>query len=221
MNQLLQIAFAELGIKEIPGVSHHERILEYARSSGFGKQVDRDEIPWCSIFMNWCCQEARLQRSHQMNARSWLQVGLPVDDPVPGDVVIFWRESPASWKGHVGLFLGFSKNLQEVFTLGGNQDNSVSVRSYQHEQVLGFRRLGQDGVLVVPDEELKEGSRGPAVMQLQRLLNFFGFYCGYEDGIFGRRTLEQLQKLQTQTGLQVTGHYTQATQDILKEMLLE
>ncbi len=35
-------------------------------------------------------------------------VAEPDTSPLPGDIVIFWRGSPASWEGHVGIFFGFS-----------------------------------------------------------------------------------------------------------------
>jgi hypothetical protein len=35
-------------------------------------------------------------------------VGTKVAYPEPGDIVVFWRESPQSWKGHVGIFTGIS-----------------------------------------------------------------------------------------------------------------
>jgi len=71
-------------------------------------------------------------------ARSWLKWGKPVSKPLPGDVAVFWRESPSSWKGHVGFYLGEVGGY--VVVLGGNQGNKVSVRYYKRSQLLGYRR---------------------------------------------------------------------------------
>ncbi len=140
MQSLIKIAAGELGIKEIPGQDNEKRIIDYAKEAGF-KGITDDETPWCSIFINWCCMKAGLQRTHRANARSWLSVGKPVENPVTGDIVIFWRERPDSWKGHVGIFMGYSKNRMQVFSLGGNQKNTVSIQAYDASHILGFRRL--------------------------------------------------------------------------------
>ena len=208
MKDLFQIAAAEIGVKEIAGDKDTARIVDYAKEAGF-KNITDDETPWCSIFVNWCCQQAGLQRTHKANARSWLTVGLPVDEPAPGDVVIFWRESPGSWKGHVGIFTGYSKNHQQVFTLGGNQKNSVSIQGYDADKVLGFRRLSTEGNLQIPsgDPALKTGSRSEEVKKLQMVLNDLGYHCGAADGMFGPKTAHQLKALQKDEGKTVDGVY--------------
>jgi hypothetical protein len=43
--------------------------------------------------------------------------------------------------GHVGFFGGF--NDHSVMVLGGNQGDTVSLRPFPIERVLGFRRLGR------------------------------------------------------------------------------
>lgn len=208
MKDLLQIAAAEIGVKEIPGDKDTLRIVDYAQESGF-KNITDDETPWCSIFVNWCCMKAGLQRTHKANARSWLTVGLPVDNPIPGDIVIFWRENPASWQGHVGIFIGFSRDHQQVFTLGGNQKNSVSIQAYDAAKVLGFRRLSNEGNTELPsgDPLLKEGSRGNEVKKLQLILNDLGYECGAADGVFGPRTAARLRDLQKAEGKTPDGIY--------------
>lgn len=143
MRDLIEKATQEIGTKEIPGAKdHNARIVEYAQEAGF-KWVDDDETPWCSIFMNWVAQQTGYERTKKANARSWLKVGTPTDaEPKPGDVVIFWRESPKSWKGHVGIYLGISPGREDsIMCLGGNQSNQVCIQHYDKERILGFRRL--------------------------------------------------------------------------------
>ena len=67
--------------------------------------------------------------------------GVKVNQPNPGDLVIFWRDSPNSWKGHVGIFLGFDEETKTVITLGGNQDDRVKIKKYPINQVLGYRSV--------------------------------------------------------------------------------
>ena len=219
MKNLFQIAAAEIGVKEIKGDKDTARIVDYAQEAGF-KNITDDETPWCSIFVNWCCLKAGLQRTHKANARSWLTVGLPVDNPVPGDVVIFWREDVRSWKGHVGIFVGFSKDLKQVFTLGGNQKNSVSIQGYDKDKVLGFRRLATEGNSEIPsgDPLLKVGSQGEEVKKLQQVLNDLGYNCGAVDGVFGPRTASRLKALQKAEGKKIDGIYGKGTQALIENI---
>lgn len=218
MKLLIKIAAGELGIKEISGQEHEKRIVEYAKEAGF-KTITDDETPWCSIFVNWCCQQAGLQRTHRANARR-LSVGLPVDDPVPGDVVVFWRERPDSWKGHVGFFMGFSKNRSRVFSLGGNQKNTVSIQGYDATNILGFRRLTKEIMVGVPKAKpfLKLDSIGDEVAKLQSILGELGYNCGAADGIFGKRTEARLMAFQREEGMEADGVYGPSTKTLIESI---
>lgn len=140
MSKLLNIALKQYGVTEIAGKQHNPTILVYSDEIGYGGIIS-DETAWCSIFMNWCAMKAGLQRSKKLNARSWLKVGQAVEHPQVGDVVIFWRESEQSWKGHVAIYIGHSEDRTKIYCLGGNQKNSVCILPYRANQVLGFRRL--------------------------------------------------------------------------------
>ena len=119
MKNILHFAINEIGVTEQIGAKHNQQILTYAKEAGFPSVKD-DETAWCSIFLNWVAKKSGVKGSNKMNARSWLTVGTKVTNPEPGDVVVYWRESIASWKGHVGIFMGFSKDGSRVYTLGGN-----------------------------------------------------------------------------------------------------
>jgi len=138
-QQLLLRALQEVGVKEIKGTKHAPEILKYLEWAGFDKLFNDDETAWCSTFVNAMAESLCLERSHKANARSWLEVGEPVQDPQPGDVVIFWRGSPNDWRGHVGIFV--SERNGYIYTLGGNQGDQVSVAPYLKQRLLGYRRL--------------------------------------------------------------------------------
>lgn len=211
MKNLIKIAAAEIGVKEFPKDADNPVIVKYAKEAGF-KNITDDETPWCSIFINWCCEKAGLQRSHKANARSWLYVGKTVESPFTGDIVVFWRENPNSWKGHVGIFMGYSKSRNEVFVLGGNQRNCVSIQSYDASKVLAFQRLTVINGFEIPKPILKAGSKGEEVEKLQLILNEMGYSCGAVDGIFGNKTTTQLSAFQKQEGIQeANGTYDQKT----------
>ncbi|MBN2636693.1 MAG: TIGR02594 family protein [Prolixibacteraceae bacterium] len=218
MEQLLKIAFGELGTEEFSGNAHNPEVLKYASETNI-KGITTDEIPWCSTFVNWVAMKAGLQFTKKANARSWLSVGLKVTEPEPGDIVIFWRESPESWKGHVGIFLGFSSDKKRVYCLGGNQGNRVSVSAYRANTVLSYQRLTTVKKLVVPDPELKFGSRGAAVVMLQDALKLLNINVGTSDGDFGKKTEAGIKELQTRKpNLTIDGIYNSETRDLLESL---
>jgi uncharacterized protein (TIGR02594 family) len=220
MDTFIKIAAAELGQKEIIGPGHNPVIVNYALEAGFTSVTD-DETAWCSIFINWVAKKAGLQRSKSTNARSWLLVGLPVDTaPEPGDIVVFWREQPDSWKGHVGIFMGFSKDTRRVYCLGGNQGEQVSITAYPTDTVLGFRRLSCAEGINIPDKILKRGDTGNDVKILQSALKSVGIDCGTCDGYFGPKTEAAVRKLQSmKTYLPIDGVFEKNTRIFLLEIL--
>jgi uncharacterized protein (TIGR02594 family) len=135
---ILEKALSQWGIQEIPGEEHNPEVLKYFEEIGHA-YVKSDETAWCSAFMNWVAKKAGKERSGKLNARSWLKVGEEVDEPIAGDVVIFWRSSRDSWKGHVGIYVNETEEFINV--LGGNQNNKVCIKAYPKERFLGYRRL--------------------------------------------------------------------------------
>ena len=137
--RLINVALKEFGIKEIVGRNQHNlRIVNYFKEIGHSWVKD-DETAWCSAFANYVALKAGKERSGKLNARSWLKVGQRVTQPKIGDVVVFWRESPQSWKGHVAFFIRETKNW--VYVLGGNQNNQVKISAYPKSRLLQYRRL--------------------------------------------------------------------------------
>ena len=127
-----------IGLTEMPGEQHNPQILEFFQDIGHN-WVQTDETAWCSAFVNYIALKCGCERSFKLDARSWLGVGEEIIEPELGDLVIFWREHPNSWKGHVGEFSGMDE--KNIFCLGGNQSNRVNVSSYPRTRVLGFRRI--------------------------------------------------------------------------------
>jgi len=219
MEKIIKIATKELGIKEFDDPGDNPRILTYGRETSLQMQ-NGDETPWCSIFMNWVCKKAGFERSGKANARSWLKIGQKVSSPEPGDLVVYWRESLSSWKGHVGIFLGYSKNKKRIYTLGGNQANSVSISGYDAERLLEFRRLTKKNIRLT-NTLLKRLDKGPKVSALQDALKMAGYECGTSDGSFGPRTEKALKKLQKDGGLTQDGVFTPDTKRFLKSLLAQ
>ncbi len=139
-DQILNTALSQYGVEETVGGAHNATILNYFKEIGHSWVKD-DETAWCSAFMNWVAQQQCAERSGELNARSWLQVGRETDRPIPGDIVVLWRSSPSSWKGHVGIFINYDEDGRHINILGGNQANKVCITGYDKGRVLGFRRL--------------------------------------------------------------------------------
>lgn len=146
-EELIEIALGEYAVEEIPGEEDNPRILQYFAEIGH-QWVKDDETAWCSAFVNWVATKAGYERSNKLNARSWLDIGVEitggaykyVGDLVHiGDVLIFWRESKDSWKGHVGFYINEDEDY--YYVLGGNQGNKVQISKYPKSRLLGIRRL--------------------------------------------------------------------------------
>lgn len=133
-----EIAIKEIGVKEIPGDKHNPRIIEYHQATEL--KASLDEISWCAAFVNWCLNQAGVKGTNKANARSFSSWGIPAfNGPKKGDVCVFWREKPTSWKGHVGFYVG--ETSEHYIILGGNQGNEVCIREYPKFQLIDIRRV--------------------------------------------------------------------------------
>ena len=135
---LVKRALQEYGQTAVLGIESNKNILSYFNKMGL-IEIKDDETPWCSAFLNAMCIDLNLPFSNRLNARSWLDVGVKTEKPEMGDIVIFWRESPTSWKGHVGIYISEVGNMINV--LGGNQTNQVNISKFEKSKVLGYRSI--------------------------------------------------------------------------------
>lgn len=218
--EILKVAINELGQKEIKGSKHNQRILQYAKEAGF-EYVNDDETPWCSIFVAWCSMKCGLERSSKPSARSWLNIGVESQNPTPGDVVVFYRGDKNGWQGHVAIFMGYAKDPNFIFALGGNQGDSVSIAKFQSSKILGFRRISSQVVYDLPSIVLSKGDEKQEVKNLQFILNSKGYDCGYPDGIFGNKTMAVIKEIQLKAGFEVTGVYDKRTSNHIHDLIAE
>lgn len=65
---------------------------------------------------------------------------------------------------------------------------------------------------------LKQGSKGEYVLAWQKYLNANGFFCGLEDGIFGKNTKLAVQAFQDAHGLKADGIIGQKTWNAIHEV---
>ena len=148
-NDLLMIALGEYGTAEYSGDKNNPEVVKYGKDCG-GDGTDSQ--PWCSSFMNWVAKTGNYEHTNKLNARSWLDIGtdIHVNNVRIGDVCILWRGSKSSWQGHTAMYV--KHDSTNVWLLGGNQSNKVTISKYPLNQVLGFRRLSKLDTIVVEED---------------------------------------------------------------------
>lgn len=126
------------GEKEVKGKEDNPEIIAMFDALGYNGAALKDETSWCAAFVNFTLMQTGYRGTGKLNARSFLD--LPGEIPVPqmGDIVVFWREDPNSWKGHVGYVIRIRRGW--VYVLGGNQNNEVNIMAYPESRVIGYRR---------------------------------------------------------------------------------
>lgn len=140
-NKQLEIydrAKLEEGTKEWnPG--SNPKIGDYHASTSFGRHSD--EFPWCSSFVNWCCQQVGIKGTGSAAARSWLKWGEEITKPQVGDIVVMQRGTSKS-QAHVGFFEGEHQSMKEIIKVyGGNQGDEACSKWVQRSHVLAYRRF--------------------------------------------------------------------------------
>lgn len=131
----MDFAWAELAVRERPGVETNPRITRYFKDSGHAEITD-DETAWCAAFVGAMLERAKIASTRSLMARSYLSWGEAIPDPVPGAIAVLSRGGDPSL-GHVGFVVAATGD--RIILLGGNQSNAVSVEAYDRDRVVGVR----------------------------------------------------------------------------------
>lgn len=126
-------AYKDLGVTEIKGDKHNPKILQMWKDAKLGG-IKSDEIPWCSGAACAWMERAGIRSPRTDGAKNWLNWGEVIDKPAYGCVVVFTRTGG----GHVGFVVGEDKN-GNLLVVGGNQGDSVNVKSFLKSRVSGYR----------------------------------------------------------------------------------
>jgi uncharacterized protein (TIGR02594 family) len=133
--KILVEAVKHLGVKEFVGLTHNPIILGWAKSLSLSTIYTNDEIPWCGLFVAYCCHAQGLQVvDRPLWALNWNKFGNRVSEPMLGDVLTFKRDGG----GHVGIYVG--EDATHYHVLGGNQNNSVSISRIAKNRLNQARR---------------------------------------------------------------------------------
>lgn len=112
-----------VGTKEVLGSKNNPVILDWATSLDI--DYAGDDVPWCGLFVAHCIGSTLPQEvlpGNPLGARQWERFGDTTTSRL-GAVMVFWRESLASGKGHVGFYVGEDDTAYQI--LGGNQTDKV------------------------------------------------------------------------------------------------
>ena len=178
--QYMKTARSLIGTKEIVGKKDNPVVMAMYADVGH-KWVQHDEVAWCAAFVGSCLEKNGIRSTRKLNARSYLDWGVevPLSKARKGDIVIFERGGPQSWKGHVAFFEGVAGTKVKV--LGGNQANAVNVKPYSKSKVLGVRRAKGAALGAEASKDV--------VHKLQARLHALKYYeVGTVDGVYGPRT---------------------------------
>lgn len=129
------------GVKEIPGPRRSERIQEYretcSKANGgnlgaWAMRQDDGDLAWCSLYVHWCLLRCGIEGTHSAGARSFAGWGVPAL-AVPGAIAVLERKGG----GHVAFVERSAAD--GLYLLGGNQDDSVSIKRYPRSKVIAYR----------------------------------------------------------------------------------
>lgn len=152
-----------MGTKEVAGArGNNPVILDWADNLDI--HYPGDDVPWCGLFVGHCLAATLPEEvlpPNPLGARQWGAFGEPTQ-PRLGAVMVFWRESKNSGKGHVGFYTGETASAFRI--LGGNQSNQVSMAWIAKDRFLKARWPlsatslggGEAVILVNREQEIEE-----------------------------------------------------------------
>lgn len=132
----LDLARAELGVREAPGAADNTRVLDYYRDAGH-PEIRHDAVAWCAAFACAMLERSGHPSPKTLSARDCLRWGKPVEKPQVGAVAVFTRGDPKGWQGHVGFVTGWDGTRIRI--ISGNVRDSVTEDWFPRSQLLGLR----------------------------------------------------------------------------------
>lgn len=131
----LKEARKHIGQKEVAGLKSNPWIVGLRGKVKSWLTGDDGVVPWCGLFCDFCMTAAGIAPpKNSFRAKSWLDWGTAIANPVVGAVVVFTRDGG----GHVGFVVGKDK-AGSLLVLGGNQGDMVKVSPFALSRVTGFR----------------------------------------------------------------------------------
>lgn len=208
-SKVVSIAAGQIGYKESRG-----------NRTKYGKAYGMDGVAWCMIFVWWCMTQAGQPWYKTASCTAcynhYKSQAVGKYSLKKGDIVFFDFDRSGDCD-HVGIVE--SAGADRVVTIEGNtssgnsgsQSNGDGVyRRYRsYSQIARAIRPSYEaesgGNITVTVAEVKKGSKGQAVKNLQLILNNRGYNCGTADGDFGAKTYNAVIAFQKAKGLSRDG----------------
>lgn len=132
------LALGKKDTTEIAGVKDNPEIMAMAKRTGVANIYKHDETPWCAMAMCDCAiiagKDIPFAGYDRLRAKSFMNFGIPVSEPMLGDIIVFGRQGGY----HVGLYIGEDETHYHV--AGGNQSNQFSIIRIEKTRAVAFRR---------------------------------------------------------------------------------
>jgi uncharacterized protein (TIGR02594 family) len=96
-----------------------------------GKQY-ADKTAWCAVFVGAVLKRSGNKYIKTASSQAYASYGkeVNINDVQRGDLLVFYRKGPSSGLGHVGFATG-RRTATTIDCLGGNQGDSLNIRSFQ------------------------------------------------------------------------------------------
>ncbi len=187
-NNILSIAISQLGYHEGDVGDYSGKgtsggnCIEYARL--LIPHYNNNAYEWCACFVNWCLNQAHVDyASSEIGCWKWVQELKTMKmfensaayrgtyTPQPADMIFFNWDNVNTGSSHIGYVLYTTED--RVYTIEGNADNNVTVRSYALNDpcVIGYGTPPyEEGDVPTTDHSYKNGMpRGEYVVNANGL----------------------------------------------------
>jgi len=132
---MVQHALELIGFTETPQPGNHVDPVIKGWATEAGIDCGDEREPWCGLFMGLMAHRSDKEfPSEPMWALNWEKFGVPVDQPMLGDVLVLTRNGG----GHVTMYV--AEDDDAFHCLGGNQSRSVCITRIAKDRNPAFRR---------------------------------------------------------------------------------
>lgn len=138
MEPWVVVAKSYIGLKEIKGKIHNPTIVEWLRQ--FALNIgrwgrNRDETPWCAVFVSHCLEAVGMKSTRDARAVSYAQFG-EASAFKEGAILVIQRKKKkgknVTGSNRGGYHVLFCDKVTKhwIWGWGGNQKNRVSRQAY-------------------------------------------------------------------------------------------
>ncbi len=127
-----------IGVHESPASADNPVVVQLFADAGH-PEVIHDETPWCAAFVGAMLNRSGLKGTMSLWALDYQKWGIKLQDVALGAVATKMRKDERGKivGGHVFFVVGWDKN--NVYGLGGNQSDSIEIKSFPRSVVTAYR----------------------------------------------------------------------------------